>query len=132
VRESGKSAAGLLKTKKISISPPTISRALRFSDPQWEGYSSIIEPHIRTIEDFFDEGYVPRNVYFERDEQEFQQKMGSCWDDCEKAPFPITILWHDCKASILFIGFTWFSLSQSTRSKCMLYLIEEDDVQEIQ
>lgn len=117
----------LAEKKKISISPSTISRALRFSEPQWEGFSSIIEPHMRNVREF-----IPRDMkkfMLEAESKELDEIESTSHFAIQDQGFTGEVA-QDCNSSISFLASTWFTLSPSTRLKCFPYLFDEDDESE--
>lgn len=120
----------LSDNKKVSVSPSTISRALRFPEPQWEGFSSIVEPYMRTIEEFAGENSSSRRMYFAPDEKEFEENVVSDRKEFETALEPNHLLGQSCLVSIDFLYNAWFSLEQSTRAKCYQYLMDEEGHEE--
>ncbi len=116
----------LSEKKGVSISPSTISRALRFPAPHWDGYSSIIETNVRCIEDFtqFD-----REMLFGEDsERNFHFWVLDHKDEWEQ-PFDVSLLPRAsaCKDAIEFLEEAWFIYASDTRDNCREYLIDDEE-----
>jgi hypothetical protein len=108
----------LSEERKISISPSTISRALRFQDPHWEGFSSIVQPHLRTIEEYISADF--KSVLFEEDDEQMYREFASAKADVAgHGPSKASL---ECLSSLSFLEVAWFTLDFRTRMKCFDYL----------
>lgn len=117
----------LSENKKISISPSTISRALRFSEPQWEGFSTIIEPRMRNVEAFAPSLDLRQFMFDTYPEHQIASIMCSAQDIIKHPTEDLIETADACFSSLEFLDSTWFSLSVPTRLNCKPFLFDDED-----
>lgn len=116
----------LKDTQGIAISPATISRALRNSESQWEGFAEeVLLPHALRLQEAYNTACV--DLLFQDDDtiMEILSKQApmvsggsdeEAWDELD-----------DIKRSLNFIWEKWYCLNKSTRLKCYKYFRDESD-----